>query len=285
MLKAAGIQFCSEPGNVKSNVRRAVSMVNAAVEQGARLVVLPELWPYGYNLSPDQFAQLAETVEGNVMVTFRALAQKLEVVMVVPFAERANHRLYIAAAVIEQNGALIGVYRKSFLWGREKHIFTPGEREYPVFQTSVGKLGVLMCYDAEFPESSRLISLQQADLIVVPAVWSVQAERRWDIQLPARALDNTVFVMGVNAVGGNSCGKSKFVRPDGIVLTEAPRSKEAVLICEMDSAVTTEVRGSIPYLKDYDFTVIPGRNGEAGIHKENDEQLHEGKGHSRKRWE
>lgn len=198
----------------------------------------------------------------DVMVTFRALAQKLEVVMVVPFAERANHRLYIAAAVIEQNGALIGVYRKSFLWGREKHIFTPGEREYPVFQTSVGKLGVLICYDAEFPEPSRLISLQQADLIVVPAVWSVQAERRWDIQLPARALDNTVFVMGVNAVGGNSCGKSKFVRPDGIVLTEAPRSKEAVLICEMDSAVTTEVRGSIPYLKDYDFTVIPGRYGE-----------------------
>ena len=117
--------------------------------------------------------------------------------MVVPFAERANHRLYIAAAVIEQNGALIGVYRKYFLWGREKHIFTPGEREYPVFQTSVGKLGVLICYDAEFPEPSRLISLQQADLIVVPAVWSVQAERRWDIQLPARALDNTVFVMGV----------------------------------------------------------------------------------------
>ena len=112
-------------------------------------------------------------------------------------------------------------------------------------------------YTVEFPEPSRVLALKGAQLLLVPSVWSLPALNRWQIQLPARALDNTVFVAGINNVGEGACGHSKVVQPDGAVLTEASEDKEEVLLCEIDFDKISEVRDRIPYLKEYDQKLAP----------------------------
>lgn len=258
MTKVAAIQIHSIPGEVKRNTEQAFQMVNQAANQGAELITLPELWPSGYYLDYSGFQKIGETINGDTITTFKKLAQQLNVILIVPFVERDNDNLYITAATIEKNGQLIGTHRKSFLWGREQSIFTPGEREYNVLETSIGMIGVLICYDIEFPEPSRLLTLEGVDLIVSPSVWSIPAEQRWDIQLPARALDNTVFVLGVNTVEEGSCGKSKLVGPNGDLLCEAPRDEQFILIHDIDFDLLSEVRSSIPYISEYDRALTPG---------------------------
>jgi predicted amidohydrolase len=263
-FKAALIQMRAVSGEVEGNRKSALRLVEKAAKAGARLAVLPELWPTGYHLSSLRFRELAETVRGETVSLFRRIAADWRMALVVPFAEKDGGKLYNSAAVIDSSGEVVGVCRKTFLWGREKEIFTPGPRSYPVFATSLGKIGVLICYDAEFPEPARLLGLKGADLIAVPSVWSIEAEPRWDIQLPARALDNTVFVLGANTTGEGSCGKSKLVAPDGRVQAEASGEGEEVLIGEVDLSLISRVRQRIPYWDDYDPSLTPGGLFRAG---------------------
>ncbi|MDF2682258.1 MAG: hypothetical protein K0R47_3448 [Brevibacillus sp.] len=258
MVKVAAIQMKPDSGKVEANLQQAIRMGEQAARDGAHLIVFPELWKTGYHLTKGEFQQLAETPAGKTVSLLRELAKEWRTVIVLPFAEKEEDRLYISLAVIENTGELLATYRKSFVWGKEKESFTDGERVYRTIRTSLGNIGVLICYDIEFPEPARLLALQGAELIIVPSVWSFPAESRWDIQLPARALDNTVFLLGVNTVGEGSCGKSKLVAPDGHVLCEAPREEPCILLHEIDPTLIVKTRAFIPYLADYDKTLVPG---------------------------
>lgn len=250
MIRAAAVQMHAVPGEYSNNTSKALAMTEQAAEQGADLIVLPELFSSGYHLSEKEFRSLAETPSGRTVAVFQKLAEKEKTVLVVPFPEIFEGRLYNTAAVIDSDGRLCHLYRKSFLWGREKDIFTPGDFSYEPADTSAGRIGVLICADAEFPEPGRMLALKGAELIVIPSVWSTGAQQRWDIQLPARALDNTVYVLGVNTVHEGSCGKSKFVRPDGSVVGEASSSGENLLMEELDFSIISSFRREVPYLKD-----------------------------------
>lgn len=116
----------------------------------------------------------------------------------------------------------------------------------------------MICYDIEFPEPARILALKGAELIFVPSVWSFQAEKRWDIQLPARALDNTVFIFGVNTYGNNACGKSKLIDPNGSILLEAPKDSEKILYQDIDFEQILKTRKKIPYLSEFPSQFIPG---------------------------
>ncbi|MCG7344117.1 nitrilase [Sporosarcina sp. ACRSL] len=258
MVKIAAVQMHAKPNKGEANTNCAISMIRQAAEQGAQLIALPELWISGYYLSREEFDRFGEKPNGKTVSLFQQLAKELNVVLVVPFVEEEDGDLFIASAVIEKNGEVVSTYRKSFLWGREKAIFTPGTRQYEVVSTSVGKIGILICADIEFPEPSRILALQGAELIICPSVWSIPAESRWDIQLPARALDNTVFVLGVNTAHEGSCGKSKFVAPNGEVLIESPSNTEDVLVAEMDTSLIDQTRVDVPYLDDLDRNLLPG---------------------------
>ncbi|MDG5787366.1 nitrilase-related carbon-nitrogen hydrolase [Evansella sp. AB-P1] len=264
MVKVAGIQMRSHKGKVEENREKAVHFARKAASQGAKLICLPELWVTGYGMDTDRFMQLSETVDGPTVSLFRQLAMELNVVFIVPFPERAENKfelgresIFISAAVIDADGTICGVYRKSMLWGTERSTFSPGLKHYSVFNTEVGRVGVLICYDIEFPETARLLALDGADLIVAPSVWSFHAESRWDIQLPARALDNSLYVLGVNAVGEGACGKSKFISPNGAVLMEAPTTEERIIYGNVDKRELLQVRQEIPYMKDYPEDFIP----------------------------
>ncbi len=259
MVKVAAIQMHAKPNLGEENTAKAIAMITEAAQQGAKLITLPELWISGYYLSREEFNVFGETPLGKTVSLFQTTAKELNVVLIVPFVEAEGDHIYIATAVIENNGELLTSYRKSFLWGREKNVFTPGERNYNVIPTSIGPIGVLICADIEFPEPSRILALQGAQLIICPSVWSIPAEARWDIQLPARALDNTVFVLGVNTVHEGSCGKSKLVAPNGKVLIESPRDGEHILIHDMDLSLIAKTRIDVPYLDDLDRDLIPGK--------------------------
>lgn len=269
MFKVAGIQMTPIMNEVEVNLTRGIEFLEKAGEQQADLVVFPEMWTTGYHLSKEAFTNLAETREGRVVTTMREQAQRMNTCIVCPFIEReekeGDTKLYISAALIDCEGEMHGVVRKSLLWGREQFIFTPGKIEYPVFDIKVGKVGILICYEMEFPEPSRLLALKGAELIVCPSIWSLAASRRWDIQLPARSLDNTVFVLGINTVGNNSCGKSKLVSPLGDVLVEASDSKEEVFVHIVDKEVIGWAREEVPYLDDFMEKLTPGGINEIPI--------------------
>lgn len=258
MLNVAAIQMKSKMGDVHHNQQKAVQLIRDAAAEGARLICLPELWITGYHLSPEEFQQLAEPANGVTLRLFQALAKELEVVLIISFPERDEEDLFISCAVIDTDGQICGIYRKTMLWSHEQSIFNRGAYDYTVFPTAVGRIGILICYDIEFPEPARLLTLQNLDMIIVPAVWSFNGEPRWDIQLPARALDNSCFVMGVNTVGNGACGKSKVIDPLGKVLEEASTTEEEIVYTTIHYEELNRAREEIPYLKEYPLELTPG---------------------------
>ncbi|MTI96954.1 MAG: nitrilase [Firmicutes bacterium] len=258
MFQVAGVQMTPIMNDVEANLKRGQHFIEQASAQEVDLIVLPELWTTGYYLSQESFRQLAEPVDGRTVTLMQEQALRAQASIICPFVESESDDLYIAAAVIDHTGELRGVVRKSLLWGREQQIFQEGSIEYPAFDTKVGKIGILICYEMEFPETSRLLALEGVEMIVCPSVWSMAASHRWDIQLPARALDNTVYVFGVNTVGNNSCGKSKLVSPLGDILTEASDRKEELIVRAIDKEALVWAREQVPYLDDYEKKLTPG---------------------------
>ncbi|QGT98633.1 Hydrolase, carbon-nitrogen family [Candidatus Syntrophocurvum alkaliphilum] len=257
MLQVAAIQMTPIMNNVDANLKRGIYFVNS-INDEVDLIVFPELWTTGYYLSKEAFLDLAEPRDGKTISTIQEVALKNNAAIVCPFVERDEDKIFISAAIIAEDGELRGVTRKSLLWGREAQIFEKGDITYPIYDSKAGKIGVLICYEMEFPETSRLLALKGAEIIVCPSVWSLSALRRWDVQLPARALDNTLYVLGVNTVGNNSCGKSKLVSPLGDILAEASDSKEETLIRAIDKEALYWARDEVPYLEDYRRRLTPG---------------------------
>ncbi|MDW7685345.1 MAG: nitrilase-related carbon-nitrogen hydrolase [Bacillota bacterium] len=258
IFQIAGIQMTPIMNDVNANLKRGIQFIRQAAQE-ADLIVLPELWTTGYYLSKDAFFDLAEFPDGKSVTAIREEAVRAKVAIVCPFVERNDkEQIFISAVIIDGDGTIRGKVRKSLLWGREQHIFTRGETQYPAFETNIGKIGVLICYEMEFPETSRLLALEGAEIIVCPSVWSVAASHRWDIQLPARALDNTIYVFGVNTVGNNSCGKSKLLSPLGDILAEASDKREEILIRAIDKEALYWAREEVRYLEDYLDKLTPG---------------------------
>ena len=258
MFQVAAIQITPILGDIQANLKRGIQFMRQ-LGQEADLIVFPELWTTGYYLSKQAFQQFAETRDGPSINQLREEARRAKAVVISSFAEKdSENQMFISAAIIDQNGEILGVVRKSLLWGRESEIFKMGEIKYPIFETEWAKIGVLICYEMEFPEPSRLLALEDVELIICPSVWSVSASRRWDIQLPARALDNTVFILGVNTVGNNSCGKSKLVGPMGDILAEASDAREEVLLRAVDIQSLYWARDENRYLEDYRTKLTPG---------------------------
>lgn len=256
-MKVGLVQIHSVPTEVENNVNRGIEFFRQAVKQGVDAVVFPELWTCGYYLETFDFLAAIKENEW-ILERFQSLAKETGTLIILPLPQKREDDIYIGLYVIEKDGTIVKNYQKSFLWGREQNYFKPGERKYEAFDTSIGRIGVLICYDIEFPEPSRLLALDGAQMIFNPSVWSIPAKNRWDIQLPARALDNTVFLAGINNTGEGACGHSKVISPFGEVLAEAEQDEETVVIAEIDYSEIDRIREKIPYLAEYDLALTPG---------------------------
>jgi predicted amidohydrolase len=246
MLLAA-VQMASEVARVEANVDKATALVTRAIESGAGLVTLPELFSTGYfshtdHVDPDYF-DLAEPVDGPLINHFRDLAASSGVWINVPFYERQRAGEYFnSAALIDGHGSVRGVYRKTHLpWsmtGWEKFYMRPGH-ELPVFDTPFGRVGIMLCYDRDFPEVARSLALQGAELLIVPNGASRALTDMWVQLMSVRAYENQVAVLGscltgrADAEHHEFCGNSLMVAPTGHVTAQLGR-EEGLLLAELE---------------------------------------------------
>ncbi|MCX6998656.1 MAG: carbon-nitrogen hydrolase [Kiritimatiellaeota bacterium] len=260
-----------------TNLARAVAHVEAAAGQGARVICLPELFlsPYFCQAEDPRCFDLAEPIPGPTTEVLGGVARRLGVVLVAPlFERRAAGVHHNSAAVLDADGALLGVYRKMHIPDDpgyyEKYYFAPGDLGFRIFDTRVGRLAVLICWDQWFPEAARLAALQGAQLIFYPtAIGWHPAEKAangaaqrsaWQTVQRGQAIANGVYVAAVNRVGleqpaaggaGLEFWGSSFVcDPQGVVLAEAAADREEVLLAEVNGARVEEVRRHWPFLRD-----------------------------------
>ena len=200
-------QLAPKIGDLAYNRTLTERAIRQAALQGAQVVVLPELVQSGY-LFADRFEalSLAETTDGPTLQLWQALARELNLVIVGGFCERLpGDELANSAAMIDANG-LRAVYRKAHLWDAEKDIFTAGDAPPPVVETLHGRLGMLICYDLEFPEWVRLPALAGADLLCAPVNWPdgprPQTERPAEVlRVQANASVNRMFIAACDRYG------------------------------------------------------------------------------------
>lgn len=258
MMKIALAQFEGELGNVQANVERAVAQVFEAAKNGADLVAFPELFNTGYHLDTvgPKMTEFAEPIDGR---TVRALANAARecgcyVVAGVPLLHGLSGVPYNSAVFINPDGSVQGSFDKVHLWALERFYFRSGD-EFPVFETEFGKVGIIICYDLGFPEAARILALKGAELILCPSAWCVEDMDVWNINVPARALENTVFLAAVNRFGREGGdlympGHSMVCGPRGQRIAYLEEEAEGILYAEIDFDEVRKHRTTSPYLRD-----------------------------------
>lgn len=240
-LVVAAAQFEAVPGDVRLNLARAVELVESAAASGASLVVLPELLTTGYHLL-GPLAELAEPLDGPSVGVLAEAARRRGVHVVGGIAERTEGGALHDTAVLVGPGGLLGAYRKAHLWGPEASVFTPGD-DPPVVDAggALGRVGLLVCYDLEFPETVDVARLGGATLVAAPAASS--NELLWRRVLTDRARELGIPLVAANLVGRQEdqdlCGHSMVIGPDGGVLADAGQAPGLALAeVEVDAAGT-----------------------------------------------
>ena len=264
--------------DVKQNMQHLATKIRQLALQGAELIVLQELHNSLYFCqveSVDNF-DLAEPIPGPSTDFFGHLAKELGVVIVTSLFERRAPGLYHnTAVVLEKDGSMAGKYRKMHIPDDpayyEKFYFTPGDLGFHPIQTSVGRLGVLVCWDQWYPEAARLMALQGADLLIYPTAIGYESsdtpdeqERQrmaWQTVQRGHAVANGLPVVTVNRVGlepdpsqqtnGIQFWGTSFVAgPQGELLFEAPKDQEVATVVDVDMQRSEQVRRWWPFLRD-----------------------------------
>lgn len=173
-VRVAVTQFDPQVGleNREGNIARGLELASRAVDDGADLVVLPELASTGYSFHnrAEAYVHAEEVPGGETIATWAAFAKERNVHLAGGLVERDGMRLYDTAVLVGPDG-YIGRYRKTHLWNQEKLWFTPGDEGYPVFETAIGRIGLMVCWDVWFPEVPRLLAQQGADIICSVNNW------------------------------------------------------------------------------------------------------------------
>jgi len=259
------------------NLRHAVEMIREAAKKGARVLCLPELFRSRYFCQREDASSfgLAEPVPGPTTDSIGQLARSLGVVIIAPLFERRAAGVYHnSAAILDTDGTIAGFYRKMHIPDDpayyEKFYFAPGDLGFMAHDTSVGRVGALICWDQWFPEAARLTTMQGADVLFYPTAigWHPNEKKEfgetqrdaWKTVQRGHAVANGVFVAAVNRVGlevppegGPGIefwGSSFVVDPQGVVLAEGSPGKEEILLAEIDTARIEEVRRNWPFLRD-----------------------------------
>ncbi len=232
-MKIAIIQFAPELGNLSGTINRLKPLLQQAA--GTDIVVLPELANSGYNFTSRQMArENAEVVEESEFVRFLiAMCQKYGFTIATGFSERENNNLYNSALLIAASG-VIGKYRKLHLFMNEKQFFNSGDLGLPVFKIGNVTVGMLICFDWQFPEVWRKMALQGVDIILHPSNLVLPYAQS---VIPSYALVNRIFITTANRIGTEGdltfTGNSIIVNSKGECLAKAT-DKTEVIIADID---------------------------------------------------
>ncbi len=261
----------------ENNLKKCLSWVRDAANQGAEVISLPELYSSHYfcqSEDVDNFA-LAEPLYSTSFIAFSALAKELGVVIIVPFFEKRMAGIYHNSAyIINTDGSEAGLYRKMHIPDDphfyEKFYFTPGDLGFKAFPTAKGKIGTLICWDQWYPEAARLTALQGADVLFYPTAigWHPLEKEQygenqhgaWMNVMKGHAVANGVYVAAANRIGLEQYiegtagiqfwGSSFIAGPQGEILAQASHDKEEILIAEVDLDLQENVRQNWPFFRD-----------------------------------
>jgi len=249
-LTCASIQFNISLGYIDANLDTATAALRRVAQHDCQLAVLPEMWSCGYDYR--NMATLAEETP-RVLQRLQEECARLNLVSVGSLPELVGDTIYNTAYVIDK-GEIVGSYRKLHLFStmREDQFLGSGESSL-VVDTSVGKLGIAICYDLRFPELFRKLALDGAEIICLPAEWPKPRQEHWKTLLRARAIENQLFVIASNCCGIQGkldfFGLSQLISPLGNILDIAGE-KDTELIAKFDFAEMVDYRKKIDILND-----------------------------------
>ncbi len=263
-MRIAGIQM-GAGRDVDKNVARALEMIGLAAEKGARAIGLPELCisPWFPRREDRDAFSFARELGGEEIGSFVKASLKHQTVLVVPFFERDGERYFNSAAVIDC-GKVAGVYRKLHVPDlplyKERFYFSPGDTNFPVFETSVGRIGVQICWDNLFPEGTRILALKRADIVFAPTAASLNTHVLWERAVTANAFANNLFVFRVNRAGTEDglsfYGRSFCADPWGEMVSELAGSKDAIVLADIrlqDRQTAIETWGFLRHRRPADY--------------------------------
>jgi deaminated glutathione amidase len=261
-LRVACVQLNASESKA-DNIERAGRLVARAASTGADLVVLPEKWN---GIGPPDFLRAnAESLDdGPTVDAMRGWARDHKITLVGgSIAERreGHEKLSNTCVVFDPDGDVVALYRKIHMFDvevggqvyRESESEEPGEENAPVSEVEGWKLGLTICYDLRFPELYRILAVEGAELITVPAAFTLfTGKDHWELLLRARAVENQCYVVAANQWGTHGDGKASYGRsmiidPWGLVVAQAPDA-DGVIAVEIDRARLEEVRRALPSL-------------------------------------
>ena len=248
-------QTVPRPYEKGENLRRALAWMDEAAGHGASLLLLPEMFLTGY-LVRDRLAELTEALPDGPAVTAlrnRAQARSLALIVGMPVENPDGGRPYNAMVMIDRDGSIPAVACKTHMFGGEEKMFTPGD-SLKAFDTTLGRMGILVCYDGEFPETARTLALDGAKLICHCAANMTPYEDYHPVYMRARAMENCVYTLYCNYVGAEKrfryCGQSGAWHPTGRVLAQGGTEEETLFYVPVDLSEASTSHG---FLRELDY--------------------------------
>ena len=247
-------------------IQKHLPLIEEAGKKGVQILCLQEIFhgPYFCAEQDIKWYRTAEPVPGPITERLATLARKHRMVLILPIYEMEQEGVYYnAAAVLDADGKYLGKMRKVHIphtypafW--EKFYFKPGTLGFPVFQTAYAKIGIFICYDRHFPECARILALKGAEILFNPSATTEGKSRYlWELEQPAQAVANGVFIGANNRVGlekpwefGKFYGSSYFVDPRGKILVKGSEDKDEVITVDLDLDQIREVRDGWQFFRD-----------------------------------
>jgi N-carbamoylputrescine amidase len=266
-MKIAALQLAL-PGPIDANIAAVEAHVREAAQHGARIILPPELFegPYFCQTQEERFfANAAPVAEHRAVKAMQALAAELQVYIPCSFFERDGQHYYNSIAMIDDEGAVMGVYRKSHIPDgpgyTEKFYFRPGNTGFKVWETKYGRIGVGICWDQWYPETARAMMLMGADVLLYPtaigdepAAEELDTARLWRRAMVGHAVSNVVPVIASNRIGSEGdmtfYGHSFITNERGDLVVEYGASESGVLVAEFDLAQVRKHRAAFGFFRD-----------------------------------
>lgn len=254
-LKISICQIEVVGGNPDRNRKHVLKWVQKTVENdGPDIIVLPEMWTTGYALP--ELKKIAD-IDGEPTTTFlRNLAKKYNVNIVGgSFANKVKDNVYNTAIVIDRKGEVVYEYEKVHLVPMlDEHLYLTGGTNSHSFELEGYKMGLIICYDLRFPELTRSLALEGAEVLFIVAEWPASRKKHWEHLQLARAIENQFYVVSSNVVGTfNNVkygGTSMIITPNGDVLVKGSEEKEEMITYEIDITKVREIREQIPVFQN-----------------------------------
>ena len=264
-MKVAIVQFKAST-NKETNLKKIINFIIKAAKHQAELVAFPEFMMFYTNSSQTakELANLSETIQGNFVARIAEEAKNNKIQVVGTFYEKSKikNRVYDTSFIIDKFGKIISTYRKIHLYDalgfKESDKMVSGSKITKPVKTSIGKIGMMICYDLRFPEMSRSLIVAGSNVLVIPSAWvkGNMKEEHWITINKARAIENGCYVIAPDHVGNIYCGRSLVVDPYGKILLDM-KKKQGIGFVNIDLNKVKQTRKVLPLLRNRRTDIYP----------------------------